>query len=349
MYSLLHLDIELLRNNLKSVEYEQNRYMNSLKLQNKKVSDAIARLEIIASAVNDYSMMDSCVRTQSGASSKSESLEVLVEEKSSRQFASGEIRDDDAISNFRVTGEFNDRDEVNSVDDKCLKELSTSRPSLKNKRSKRREITNVGNDDLATGAHHHLLCNKASDENSLHSSPSPVFQKKGCHFSSSLHGADVANKVVETIVLTQYQIGTIIGKQGSTVIKLERMSGARIRTTHLRGDKECKVEIMGRVDQVRKAKEMMEEIMGGTVMARLTYSSILNVRAFIGEKGRQIEELERSTNTRIWFGDSDNSGRHEVKDCRGEIIVKGLKDEVLKAVEIIQRVTGVGKYVLNKI
>ena len=115
MYSLLHLDIELLRNNLKSVEYEQNRYMNSLKLQNKKVSDAIARLEIIASAVNDYSMMDSCVRTQSGASSKSESLEVLVEEKSSRQFASGEIRDDDAISNFRVTGEFNDRDEVNSV------------------------------------------------------------------------------------------------------------------------------------------------------------------------------------------------------------------------------------------
>ena len=338
MYSLLHLDIGLLRDNLKSVEDEQNRCMNSLKLQNKKVNDAIARLEILAAIVNDYSRLESSGEVQSGTSSKSESVKVLEKEKSQRQFVSGKMRDDGVIRGFlrdSVASEDNNRNESNTVDT-CIKELSTSRPSLANKRAKNKEVTN---DDLITGAHHHLLSpNKATHDEYPHSSPSPVFQGKGCHNSTNQHGGtDVADKVVETMVLTATDTGTIIGRQGTTVNKLRKISGARISVSNLRGAAEGKAVIEGRVDQVKKAMEMIKEIMEGTVLARMTYSSILNLKSFIGEKGCKIRELERSTNTVI-------SLNHTGRD---QIIVKGLRDEVLKAMEIIQQVTGVGEHVLD--
>ena len=354
MFSLLNFDIGVLRDSLKSVEEEQNRYMNSLKLQNKKISEALARLDILAAVVNDYSMMGSSVRAQSGTSTKVESLEVLVQEKSPIQFAYSEIGDHDAINNFRdtttSTGEDNDRaDEVNTVDT-CLRELSTIRPSLANKRAKNREVTNVDLDDLATGANHHLLSsNKATDGESPHSPPSQIFHKTGCHYSTSLHGGtDLADKVVETIVTTESESGIIMGKQGTTVNKLERMSGALITVIHRRGVKEGKVVIEGRVDQVRKATEIIKEIVEGTVTARMTYSSKLDVSgAFLGENGYKVRELERSTNTVI--GIDRVSGRHGEKDVCGQITVKGLRDDVIKAVKIIQQVKGVGEYVLDKI
>merc|ERR1719420_1459663 len=139
--------------------------MNSLKLQNKKVNDAIARLEILAAIVTDYSRLDSSGEVQStGTSSKSESVKVLEKEKSQRQFVSGKMRDDGVIRGFlrdSVASEDNNRNESNTVDT-CTKELSTSRPSLANKRAKNKEVTN---DDLITGAHHHLLSpNKATHD-----------------------------------------------------------------------------------------------------------------------------------------------------------------------------------------
>ena len=106
--------------------------------------------------------------------------------------------------------------------------------------------------------------------------------------------------------------------------------------------------VEGRVYQVRKAMEMIKKIVGSTVMARMTFSSKLNVRgAFLGEKGCKIRELERSTNTVI--GIDRVSGRHGEKDVCGQITVKGLRDDVIKAVKIIQQVKGVGEYVLDKI
>merc|ERR1719312_2262927 len=103
--------------------------MNSLKLQNEKVSAAIARLEILVAVVNNISMMDcSNAKVHSGTSSRSESLEVQEEEKSSpRQYASGKIKDSDVIGGFRnsFTGKDNDRDEPNTVDTD-LEELSTT-------------------------------------------------------------------------------------------------------------------------------------------------------------------------------------------------------------------------------
>ena len=353
MYSLLHFDIGLLRDSLKNVEDEQNLFMNSLKLQNKKVTEAIARLEILAALVNDHSMMDSSVSAKSGTSIKVESLEILVQEKSPIQFASSEIGNDDVIDDFSgtiTTGEDNDRaDEVNTVDvNTCLRELSTIRPSLTNKSAKNRKVTSVHLADLATDAHHHPLYNIETAEESTHSLPSQVFHKTGCHSSKSLQGGtDVADKVVETLVTTESESGTIIGKQGTTVNKLERRSGAQITVTHRRGYKEGKVVVEGRVDQVRKAMGMIKEIVGGTVMARMTFSSKLDVRgALLGENGYKIRELERSTNTVIGISDSV-SGRHGEKVFCGQITVKGLRDDVKKAMEIVQQVTGVGEYVLD--
>ena len=97
--------------------------------------------------------------------------------------------------------------------------------------------------------------------------------------------------------------------------------------------------------------EMIKKIVGSTVMARMTFSSKLNVRgAFLGEKGCKIRELERSTNTVIGISDSV-SGKHGVggKVFCGQITVKGLRDNVKKAMEIIQQVIGAGEYVLDKI
>ena len=349
MFSLLNFDIGVLRDSLKSVEEEQNRYMNSLKLQNKKISEALARLDILAAVVNDYSMMGSSVRAQSGTSTKVESLQVLEQEKSPIQFASGEIGDDKKINDFRdtiTTVEDNDAaDEVNTVDT-CLRELSTTRPSL-TKKAKNKEVANVDIDDLAIGAHH-LLSNKVTDEESPHSSPSQVFDEKGCLHLTGLNGTDVADNVVETILLTESESVNIIGKQGTRVNRLRRLTGARIEVTILRGVKKGKVVIKGRADQAKKALEMIKEIVGDTVMARLTYSSKLNVRgAFLGENGYKVRELERSTNTVI--GIDRVSGRHGEKDVCGQITVKGLRDDVIKAVKIIQQVKGVGEYVLDKI
>ena len=195
----------------------------------------------------------------------------------------------------------------------CLSELSTIRPSLTKKAVKNREVSNVHLDDLATDTHHHPLYNEATAEESPHSSPSQGFLKTGCHYSTSLHGGtDVADKVVETLVITESESGTIIGQQGTTVNELEKRSGALISVTHRRGYKEGKVVVKGTVYQVRKAMEMIKKIVGSTVMARMTFSSKLNVRgAFLGEKGCKIRELERSTNTVIGISDSV-SGRHGV-------------------------------------
>ena len=349
MFSLLNFDIGVLRDSLKSVEEEQNRYMNSLKLQNKKISEALARLDILAAVVNDYSMMGSSVRAQSGTSTKVESLQVLEQEKSPIQFASGEIGDDKKINDFRdtiTTVEDNDAaDEVNTVDT-CLSELSTTRPSL-TKKAKNKEVANVDIDDLAIGAHH-LLSNKVTDEESPHSSPSQVFDEKGCLHLTGLNGTDVADNVVETILLTESESVNIIGKQGTRVNRLRRLTGARIEVTILRGVKKGKVVIKGRADQAKKALEMIKEIVGDTVMARLTYSSKLNVRgAFLGENGYKIRELQRSTDTVIGIDDSI-VGRHTEKHFSGQITVKGLRDDVIKAMEIIQQVTGVGEVVFDK-
>ena len=95
----------------------------------------------------------------------------------------------------------------------CLSELSTIRPSLTKKAVKNREVSNVHLDDLATDTHHHPLYNEATAEESPHSSPSQGFLKTGCHYSTSLHGGtDVADKVVETLVITESESGTIIGQ-----------------------------------------------------------------------------------------------------------------------------------------
>ena len=128
-------------------------------------------------------------------------------------------------------------------------------------------------------------------------------------------------------------------------MRLQRMSGAQINVTNLRGVKGQAV-IEGKVDQVNKAKEMIKEIMEGLVMARMTFSSTFNKRAFIGVNGCKIRELERGTNTVI--GIDSVSGSHGDKNCC-ELTVKGLRDDVIKAMEIIQQVAGVGEYILDKL
>ena len=351
-YSLLHLDIGLLRDSLKSVEDEQIKYMSSLKLQNEKVIDAIARLEILAGVVDDISMMDYCsARVQPGAATMSELLTVPLEEKKSpRQSRSGKIRgDDDVICGFHdsVTGKDNDRDELTTAAvDTHREKLSTSRPSLRNKRVTNRESKNVDLDDLANSDHdhhNHLVSIKAraTDEESPHLA-SPVFHEKGCfHETSLLHGTNVADKVVKTMVLSGDVCGAIVGRNGIRIQKLQRVSGARIDIIHLSGDKEGKVVIEGSTDKVRRALEMIENIVGGSVIARLTVPDSKNPGILIGKKGSRIQELERITKTVINFR---RLREHENR----QIIVKGFRDQVEKAIGIIQQKIGVEKYVFEK-
>ena len=134
-----------------------------------------------------------------------------------------------------------------------------------------------------------------------------------------------------------------MGKKGCRVNEVERMSGAKIYVTHLRGAEEGNV-VKGSADKVRKALEMVQNVVGDSVMARFTLPYGVDVGAIMGENGCRINDLERRTNTVI-----DVGKRYGEKDCCRLITVKGLRDQVEKAMESIKKVMGAGRFVLEKL
>jgi len=318
IYSLLHLDIKLLSDSLKSVEDELN-------LQKGKVSDAVARLEILAAVVNEISEDDCGVQAQSWSKGlkkvKSKSLNVPVEEKCPGQCASdNEIGE--MIKGLResVDGIGNDKDEINMVDT-CVEELSTTRPSLTKKfGTKKEEIKPAELHDVATGVH--LPPVEDTDEESRLSPP------EGYHLASQL-GIDAADRDEKTMMLPKIDVGAIIGFKGCTVNKIRRLSGAQIVITGKREDKVNTVILKGRTKQVRKASEMIEKLLQDTVVKTLTLSTI-DVGVIIGAEGCMVNKIRRMSGALIHF---DGSREDEVNT----VVLRGRTDKVRKALEMIEK------------
>jgi len=402
IFSLLHLDVGLLRDTLKSVEDELNKCMSSITLQKGKVSDAVARLEILAAVVNEISEDDCGVQAQSWSKGfkkvKSKSLNVPVEEKCPGQCASdNEIGE--MIKGLResVDGIGNDKDEINIVDT-CVEELSTTRPSLTNKfGTKKEQIKPAELHGIATGVHLPLV-DDTDEESPL--SPSvgidaadinvktmklprndvgAIIGLNGCTVNKiqRMSGAQIditgsredevktvvlkgrtgqvrkasemiekllQDTVVKTLTLSTFDVGVIIGAEGCMVNKIRRMSGALIDFDGSREDEVNTVVLKGRTDKVRKALEMIQKLLQDTVVARLTFPYSLDAGPIIGEKGCRIKELQKSTSTII------NVRRPGGKDNPRQIEVKGVREQVNKAVETIKQIIGVEEeFVIEKL
>ena len=138
----------------------------------------------------------------------------------------------------------------------------------------------------------------------------------------------MAENVVKLLTLTSFEIGTIIGPNGRRKQNIERESGASILVFGKRLDKERKAQIIGRADQVRKAFEMIQDILDVKTKS-LTISSA-HIGAIIGEKGSRISKLQRTTGATIFIGPAYESRERNVT-------IVGSIGQVREASELIQK------------
>merc|ERR1719370_535979 len=150
--------------------------------------------------------------------------------------------------------------------------------------------------------------------------------------------------VVKTLTLSTFDVGVIIGAEGCMVNQIRRMSGALMDFYGSREDEVNTVVLKGRTDKVRKALEMIQKLLQDTVVARLILPSSFDAGPIIGEKGCRKNELQRSTSTII------NVRRPGGKDNPRQIEVKGVREQVNKAVETIKQIIGVEEeFVIEKL
>merc|ERR1712179_339003 len=150
--------------------------------------------------------------------------------------------------------------------------------------------------------------------------------------------------VVKTLTLSTIDVGVIIGVEGCMVNKIQRMSGAKIDFYGSREDEVNTVVLKGRTNKVRKALEMIKKLLQDTVVARLALPYSLDTGPIIDEKGCRINELQRSTSTII------HVRRPGGKDNPRQIEVKGVREQVNKAVETIKQIIGVEEeFVIEKL
>jgi len=246
---------------------------------------------------------------------ESESLNVL-EGKIPTQFASCniKIKDDKSdlviVVNKSVNSEHTNKAAIiNTVDD-----LATIRPKLAKKcqaeRKKEMELS------VQENAHDPMPC--FSSEESL---STPTVNGKDC--------SDMDENVVKLLTLTSFEIGTIIGPNGRRKHKIERESGASILVFGKRLDKERKAQIIGRADQVRKAFEMIQDILD--VKTKSLTISTAHIGAIIGEKGSRISKLQRTTGATIFIGGPAYESRER------NVTIVGSIGQVREASEMIQK------------
>jgi len=348
IYSLLHLDIMLLKDSLGSVQAELARSMASCKVESEKVSDAVARLEILTALVKTSSisssdmdcgliaktsnknddfatvveptastLIDLNVGNHNNNSSfekvniESDSKSIPEEEQSPSQYASckNKIRDgkSDTILgvNESVEGVNTDKAATNTVDD-----LSTIRPKIAKKcRAESKKKIAV-----------------SAKENG----PNPPAMTSASYEAKEVDVKDcsdlvcVNDNVVKSMTLTR--LFDIIGPGGWKISKITRESGASIDVLGNRFDKERKVLIKGRSDQVNRAFEMIQDLLHLKIM---NISSV-KICAIIGEKGSVLNNLRRTTGASIFI---DPAERGRVRS----VAIAGSTDQVREASEMIQK------------
>ncbi|KAI8145958.1 hypothetical protein BJV82DRAFT_30236 [Fennellomyces sp. T-0311] len=84
--------------------------------------------------------------------------------------------------------------------------------------------------------------------------------------SGGYGGGDYANDSVvqDDCSVPNHMVGVVIGKGGDNLKKIERMSGAKVQIATDTGDTERKVHMTGEADQVKIARDMIQQIVDDT-------------------------------------------------------------------------------------
>jgi len=136
--------------------------------------------------------------------------------------------------------------------------------------------------------------------------------------------------VEEMVPVPKALLGKVIGKQAQTIIEIREKSGAFKVDARDQSSDPCQVKVAGTADAVKKAKELIMEILETTKVkhAGSDYVEIpkAKIGMVIGLKGAQVNEIQMQTNTKI---DVD----FDVDPCR--CYIKGEPPDVERAKQVL--------------
>lgn len=136
--------------------------------------------------------------------------------------------------------------------------------------------------------------------------------------------------VEEIISVPKALLGKVIGKQASTIIEIREKSGAFKVDARDQTSDPCQVKVAGTAIAVKKAKELIMEILESTKTKHASSEYVEIPRAkigmVIGLKGAQVNEIQMQTGTKI---DVD----FEADPCR--CYIKGEPENTLRAKQVL--------------
>lgn len=136
--------------------------------------------------------------------------------------------------------------------------------------------------------------------------------------------------VEEFVPVPKALLGKVIGKQAQTIIEIREKSGAFKVDARDQSTDPCMVKVAGTAEAVKKAKELIMELVESTKNKHAGSEYVEIPRAkigmVIGLKGAQVNEIQIQTGTKI---DVD----FEVDPCR--CYIKGQADNVERAKQVL--------------
>lgn len=109
--------------------------------------------------------------------------------------------------------------------------------------------------------------------------------------------------VEEIVAVPRAVLGKVVGKRGATIAEIRERSGAWKVDARDQSSDPCQVKLGGTPDAVRRAREIIVELVGSQNVkhAGAEYIEISQGRIgrVIGPKGAQVNEIEAQTNTKI--------------------------------------------------
>jgi len=136
--------------------------------------------------------------------------------------------------------------------------------------------------------------------------------------------------VEELVPVPKALLGKVIGKQAQTIIEIRHKSGAfKVDARDQTGDP-CQVKVAGTADAVKRARELIMELLESTKTKHEGSEYVEVPRAkigmLIGLKGSQVNEIQQDTGTKI---DVD----FNVDPCR--CYIKGAPENVAEAKRVL--------------
>jgi len=109
--------------------------------------------------------------------------------------------------------------------------------------------------------------------------------------------------IEESVPVPKALLGKIIGKQAQTIIEIRKKSGAFKVDARDQSSDPCQVKIAGTADAVKKARELIMEMLESTKQRHEGSEYVEVPRAkigmLIGLKGAQVNEIQQDTATKI--------------------------------------------------